>query len=183
MDDLTLTYSAGHLSIGVDDVWPELLPTDKGGYRLLCHARGGVCVDVLLDAPMLEQLGCDCLPHLRLPRPLSYTTAEAEAPFRKPARFFKELDDRLIQLLLREVQADALVFFLWYMKDEELSRKILSNCSERGAELLSADLLAQCVESDPDTAPLARAEEARDTVPYLLKLFDQLAGTEADHER
>jgi flagellar motor switch protein FliG len=50
-----------------------------------------------------------------------------------------ELDDRSIQLLLREVQTDSLVLALKGC-DKELQEKIFKNMSQRAAEMLREDL-------------------------------------------
>lgn len=54
----------------------------------------------------------------------------------------KEVDDRGIQALLREVSSDVLILAL-KGSDEELKEKIFSNMSKRAAELLRDDLEAK----------------------------------------
>jgi flagellar motor switch protein FliG len=54
----------------------------------------------------------------------------------------KEVDDRGIQALLREVSSDLLILAL-KGADEELQEKIFGNMSKRAAELLRDDLEAK----------------------------------------
>ena len=53
----------------------------------------------------------------------------------------KDLDDRGIQVLLREVSSDILILAL-KGSEEELKEKIFSNMSKRAAELMRDDLEA-----------------------------------------
>jgi flagellar motor switch protein FliG len=174
MSELTLTHAAGQLSICLSEAWPELSPTEDGNYRLRCYSAGDDTVDVMLDATALEQLGRACLPHLRPISPVR-TTAEAEAPFREPAYFLKDLDNRAIQLLLREMQSESLIVFLWYMKDPDLIRKMLGNFSERAASMLMDDLFARGGGNDPNSALLIEAEVGRTVVREVLELVTRLA--------
>ena len=175
MSELELTCADDRLTLRLNNAWPELAPAADGDYCLRFYSAEKDTVQLRLDAATLEELGRACLPHLR-PLVPERTTPEAEAPFREPAYFLKELEDSLIRMILREMPSDTLIFFLWYMKDEELIRKVMNNCSERAARMLMEDLFARHGDSgDPDHALKYLAECGRETVREVMALVMCLA--------
>jgi len=88
------------------------------------------------------------LPELDTPHRVA-TDTEA---IRQPARMLLRYDDRSIQLILREIQSDTLLAFLWFMKDAVLLKRVLANMSRRAAEMLMDDLQQDWAGKDPDDA-------------------------------
>ena len=84
------------------------------------------------------------------------------------------LDDRSLQVLLREVQSDDLLDFLWYMKDGEIAKRVFANLSQRAAEMLFDDLELRYGHLNPDTVPQVYIDKARAALLRILESFDQL---------
>jgi len=104
---------------------------------------------VTLTPETLQTLALKCIARLlELNAPLRVAT-DTEA-IRQPARMLLRYDDRSIQLILREIQSDTLLAFLWFMKDAKLLKRILANMSRRAAELLMDDLQQDWADKDPD---------------------------------
>jgi len=75
------------------------------------------------------------------------------------------VDDQGIQLLLREIQSDALIIALKGAK-EELRTKIFKNMSQRAAEMLREDL---------ESKGPVRVSEVEAEQKKILKILRQLA--------
>lgn len=134
---------------------------------------GNDSIVVELTPAALQTLGLQCV--ALMPRiGEQYTVASVEDAYRLPARLLKYLDDRSIQLLLREIQSDALVDFLWYMKDAELIKLMLRNMSERAAEMLMDDLDIQWRGKNPDNALVAYAKRGREAIQDIMTVVRRL---------
>jgi hypothetical protein len=124
---------------------------------------GGDSVVVTLTATALQTLGLQCVALMPMIAPKT-TVASVEEAYRLPARFLKAFDDHSIQVLLRECQSDTLIDFLWYMKDAELIKLLLKNCSQRAAEMLMEDIDGRWRGKNPDTALEFNARCGREAV-------------------
>lgn len=89
-----------------------------------------------------------------------------------------ELDDRSIQLLLREVQSDTLIYFMWFIKDEELIQTIFRNMSQRAGEMLADDLLEISTRyGNPDSERVKKTvlRDAMDSTKYIVSVYNRLS--------
>ena len=145
---------------------------DNGQFTLtIATDNGGVNVNLSLTA--LQSLVRQCEPYLSDGTPTVKFETSADL-FREPALVLKHLDDRSIQCLLRETQSQTLVDFLWYMKDDELIKQILDNCSKRAAALMMDDLECDWQDKDPDNIPQAYARRGRDAVTEVMDVYYKL---------
>lgn len=132
----------------------------------------GSRVDVELNAVTLRTLGLQCIaffqtlaPHLKIDG--------IETMYRKQAEWIKELDPRSIQILLKELQFDTLLYALWYMKDSELMRKIIHGMPFYYAEILIEDL-AHWMGSNPDFASIEDRRRGRSAVQEVTDTASRL---------
>lgn len=140
----------------------------------LSLAVGPDRVVALLSPAALQVLGLQCVAHLPSLAP-QFAVPDAEEAHRLPARWLKELDDRSIQILLRECQSDTLIDFLWYMKDADLLKLMLRNLSQRAAEMLMDDLDTTWRGKNPDRALAPYAKRGRDAVQEIMTIVRRLA--------
>lgn len=97
--------------------------------------------------------------------------------YRYLASSFKELDDRDIQIWLREVQSDSLIYFLWFMKDQDIIERVFKNMSARAAEMLLEDLTAVASSrGDPDSPRVHKGTlaSARQEVQSVMSILNRL---------
>lgn len=170
---LTLSKTGDDLAIRVEGGHLELRHDEDGTYTLMACV-GDDTVEVGMEPAAMQTLALQCAMYFPQLAP-QHTVASVEEAYRLPARFIREMDNRSLQLLLREVESDELTTFLWYMKDAELIRKICRNLSQRAAEMLVDDLSQQWQGQDPDTALDAQAGVGRAAVLHLLSLVRRLA--------
>jgi hypothetical protein len=134
---------------------------------------GNDSVTAELTPTALQNLGLQCVALMPQLGP-QYTIASVEDAYRLPARLLKELDDRSIQLLLRELQSDSLIDFLWYMKDADLIKLMLRNMSERAAEMLMDDLDRRWRGKNPDQALKEHAQSGREATQEIMAIVRRL---------
>lgn len=111
----------------------------KESYLVTLSGKGDDLAQIELSQTALQSLVLQALAYMPQLELGIVVKSEADA-FRKLARSLKGFDNRSIQLLLREVQSDTLVAFLWYMKDGDLVRLVCDNMSKRAGEMLLDDL-------------------------------------------
>lgn len=103
------------------------------------------------------------------------TNAETENLFRKPAQFFRYIDDHSIQEFMREIGTDDLITFLWYMNDQEINQKTYRNMSKKAAELLQDDLTSFRYSAlNPNNCMLRIAIKGRTAVHEALSVYAKL---------
>lgn len=133
----------------------------------------GIAFVAQLSPAALKDLGLQCVALMPALAP-QYSVASVEEAHRMSARLLKELDDRSIQLLLRECQSDVLIDFLWYMKDAGLIKLMLRNCSQRAAEMLLDDLDSTWRGKDPDDTLEVNARRGREAVLAIMTIVRRL---------
>lgn len=134
---------------------------------------GGDSFTAVMTPAELQALGLQCIAHMPSLMP-QVSVASVEEAIRYPARRIKELDDRSIQILLRECQSDVLVDFFWYMKDADLIKLVLRNMSQRAAEMLMDDLDRTWRGKNPDSALEAYARRGREAVTETMTIVRRL---------
>lgn len=145
----------------------------KKSYVVNLSGNGNDLAQIELSPTALQSLVLQALasmPHLE-PR---YTVPDLAEAQRRPARILLEFDDRSIQLLMREVQSDALIDFLWYMKDAALIKRILENMSKRAAEMLMDDLNETWFGKNPDTVLDVFARRGQAAIAEIMSLCEKL---------
>ncbi len=154
---------------------PSFVPDEKSDSQdfAVRFDVGSDSVVVTLTPTALQALGLQCVALMPAIAP-SYTVASVEEAYRLPARMLKEFDDHSIQVLLRECQSDTLIDFLWYMKDAELIKRMLKNCSQRAAEMLMADLDERWRGKNPDTALEVYTRRGREAVLEIMGIARKL---------
>ena len=170
---LTIRKSGDNIAVRIEGGYSDLRQEEDGSYTLYMGV-GEDSVEVGLSPTALQTLGLQCvmfIPEL-LPQ---HTIASVEDSYRFPARLIGHMDNRSMQLMLRETQADDLTTFLWYMKDAELIRKVCRNMSKRAAELLVEDMEQRWRGKDPDTTLESEAGVGRTAVLEILSIVRRLA--------
>ena len=155
------------------DAQPALRQAGAAGRYILAFRTKGSLVEIELDEARLLALGEYCRPLLLAPEPPP-VQPEIDDELREQAMFVKELSDQAIQLLLRELQSDLLIIFLWYMKDAELIRKVMHNCSERAAAMLMEDMVSRKEGQDPDQSSVDQLEDGRLAARTVLQTIKHL---------
>lgn len=156
----------------LENALAQVEAADDGRFHLALIS-GNNQIHATLSPVALQTLGLQCvalMPDLT-PR---YTVANIEDAYRQPALTLKLHSDRTIQLLLREVQAETLVDFLWYMKDRELIMKVVNNMSTRAGEALVQDLNDTWYGKNPDTALESHARRGRQAVVAIMDILQRL---------
>lgn len=161
------------ITLSAQGIAPQLRKDEQGDFSL-CFDLPGCRAEFALDETQVRALGLLCLHHFPDIEPRYAVPSEEEA-FRLPARVFGLVDDRSLQILIRETQFDDLITFLWYMKDEELARRFFRNISGRAGEMLFEDLEARYGHLHPDTAPQVYVEKARAATLKIIETFSRLA--------
>lgn len=152
---------------------PTIAPCDTFGNFQVRFETGSDTAIVTLTSAALQTLGLQCAALMPALFP-AFTVASVEDAYRIPARAMKELDDRSIQLLLRECQSDTLIDFLWYMKDGDLIKLILRNMSERAAEMMMDDITSRWHGKNPDTALIVQAKRGREAILEVMEILRRL---------
>lgn len=171
MPKLTLEKDDSGLHVTVQQAVPSL--AKDGEHFRLRFDVGTDSFTAVLSPAALQTLGLQCIAHLPALAP-QMSVASVEDAIRLPARLLKELDDRSIQLLLRECQSDDLINFLWYMKDAELLKLMLRNLSQRAAEMLMDDLDQTWRGKNPDDTLAIHAKRGREAVEEIMTIVRRL---------
>lgn len=163
------------LSLALDEPEFRLEKAGPHGTRYTLHfEKDGSRVEVELSSAAL-----DALVHqgeALLPRPeIGLPDPEVEKAWRSSAWVLKQLSDRDWQLLLRECQSDGLLVLLWYLKDREIGRAVMRNCSARVAAMLTDDLTHHFFGQDPDLASEAMRRQGRAELTTVIALVHRLA--------
>ena len=169
---LNITKTDNALSVRLRGATPELRVDESGFFTLLMYVNDDQ-VEIDLSPADMQTLGMLCVAHLPGLAP-KYAVANSEDAYRHPARFIKEMDDRDMQLVIRELQCPTIVDFLWYMKDAELIRKILKNISRSAADMLMDDLSDRWHGKNPDTARIRDARTGRAAVEEMLHIIQRV---------
>ena len=162
------------ISLSAAGLFPKLEKDEHGKFSLSLDLQS-MKVSLQLDDAQVRTLGLMCLHHFPYIEPRIIVPEEEDA-YRLPARKIGELDDRSMQILLREVQSDSLINFVWYMKDPELAKLVFTNMSQRAAQMLFEDLNSKYGNQSPDTAPSRVVENARASTLEIIAVFDRLVG-------
>lgn len=180
MSRICLEKDDDGLRVTVHDAVPHLVRTsaDDGEHFELRIEAGSASLVTRLTPAALQTLGLQCVALMPQLAP-QYSVAGSEDAYRLPARLVKELDDRSIQILLRECQSDALIDFLWYMKDAELIKLVLRNLSQRAAEMIMDDLDLRWRGKNPDATLEANARRGREAVCEIMALVRRLIAASA----
>lgn len=161
------------IQLSADGLLPKLEKDELGNYFLILDIPDQP-VQIKLDSSQVRTLGLLCCHYFPNLEPRFVVPSEEEA-YRLPARALVYLDDRSIQLFLREVQSESLIYFLWYMKDPKIVKKIFKNMAVRAAQMLTDDLQAKFEQlNDPDQATLVVIEEGRAEALEVMKILDRL---------
>jgi flagellar motor switch protein FliG len=126
-----------------------------------------------LTPAALQSLVMQCLALMPSIEP-RYAIPDLAEAHRRPARILLEFDDRSIQLLLREIQSDTLIEFLWYMKDGELIKRILDNMSKRAAEMLMDDLNEAWFGKNPEKVLDVFARRGQAAIAEIMSVCEKL---------
>lgn len=121
----------------------------------------------------LQSLVMQCLALMPSIEP-RYAIPDLAEAHRRPARILLEFDDRSIQLLLREVQSDTLLNFIWYMKDTALIKRILDKMSGRAAEMLMDDLNETWFGKNPDKVLNVFARRGQAAIADIMSTCEKL---------
>lgn len=144
------------------------------GVYSIAFQSGADTVNLTLSPDLLTTLGLQCIAHMPQISP-HLAVFGIEGSYRQTAAFIKTLDDRSLQVLLRECGSDTLACFLWYMKDGELIRQVFNNISQRAAEMLMDILEQQWSKRKPDNPASPWVQHGRAATLGMLALARRLA--------
>lgn len=148
----------------------------KDGEFKLTFTENNIDLELELSEMNLKALGLELIRVCPVIKPEIKLDGSNDS-YRYLASDFKDLDDRSIQLWLREVQSDSLIYFLWFMKDREIIERVFKNMSARAAEMLLEDLTAVAnSRGDPDS-PRANKNTlvtARQEVQSVISILNRL---------
>jgi len=161
------------LNITISDVIPTLEPGEKEGmFQLKLATRGGNVL-INLDSIAVQSIGVQFLEYLPTLFQ-NHNPAEIEENCRQSAWVVANLDNRSIQLLLRECMFHTWIDFLWYMKNERLIHRVFENCTQRCASQLMEDLDGRYRNLNPDTASPALVKKGRKAMTSILETLHRL---------
>jgi len=100
-----MTDTLPNITLSVQGIAPQLRKDEQGGFSL-CFDLPGWCAAFALDAAQVRALGLLCLYYFPDIEPRYAVPSEEEA-WRLPARKIGLLDDRSLQILLRETQSEV----------------------------------------------------------------------------
>ena len=169
---ISLSKEGRSFQIQVNGVPPDLTRGDEGNFTLHLRLDGaqvaiGFCPVFFQTLAMLTLAQQPTLaPQLNI--------EGTEAAYRLPAAFLKELDDRALKLLLREVQSEHMAEVLWYMKDADLTRNVCRNMSKGASERLMKDLDSRWHGCNPDAATPENRRSGRLALINLLNITRRL---------
>jgi hypothetical protein len=103
------------------------------------------------------------------------TEVEVARAWRKSLGILKRLDDHAWQMWLREIQSDTLIIALWYLKDRDIAKAVMRNCSKQTAERLTDDLDNRYHGQDPDESSLEMLNGAQGNLTEMLSMLYRLA--------
>ncbi len=130
-----------------------------------------------LNSAQIQILGLKCVHYIPDIEP-KFAVASEEDVFRIPVKEIITLEDREIQIIMREAQAGDTQQLIWYMQDTEgFASKFLNNMSQRAAEIMRDDLESHYGEQHPDTAESHRTEKARKATLHILNIAKHLQRT------
>ena len=92
---------------------------------------------------------------------------------RAPGLFLVSMDDRTLQILIRELEPDTLIRFLWYMKNDKLVKKVVKNCSRTAGDFLIEDL-ELLKRTDPDETTGLFAKSGQDAIKHVIKIYNEI---------
>lgn len=146
---------------------------DDAYHLSLTTGDGGRMQGIVLNEAQVRTFALAAL-HLLPDFTPKYAVPDEQEIYRLPARKLAQLDDHSIQVWLREMEADTLINFLWFMNDEALAEKVVRNMSAVAGKMLAEDLNAKYGELDPDTAPMAYVAPARQAAIEAVDVFERL---------
>ena len=173
MSKFTLEKNDKGMCVTLTHATPTIAPDDTPGNFQLRFETGTDTAIITLTSSALQTLGLQCAALMPALFP-AFTVAGVEDAYRVPVRAMKEMDDRSIQLLLRECQSETLIDFLWYMKDGDLIKLILRNMSERAAEMMMDDITHRWHGKNPDTSLLIHARRGREAILEVMGILRRL---------
>lgn len=145
---------------------------ENGNYQLEFNTESGKS-RVNLSPNEMQNIGLQCLLYFPWLEPSVKIKSLAET-YRMPAKKIRLLGDRPIQLLLREIQSETLVDFLWFMKDADLTKLIFRNMSSRAADMLFDDLRFKYFGKNPDKIYSDDGKQAvQDVLDAVNRLIDE----------
>lgn len=155
------------------DATPKLARRDSETFEIVFGSPNANASVIQLSEHQLLTLSLLALNQLPDLVPTIAVPDENEA-YRLPARKLALLDNRSMQRLIRELDADTLENFLWFMNDDHLANKVVNNMSAVAGQMLVEDLRIRYAEHHPDLVPLAYANLARPAVGQVLDIYSRL---------
>lgn len=94
---------------------------------------------------------------------------------RLPTKVLLTLADSCLKSLIREVEVELWVDFLWYINDARLARKVLAFSSPQLANTLMHDISIRWQSVNSDTATEMELEKGKRAMEKVLGMFQKLA--------
>lgn len=126
------------------------------------------------DSELFIELDEDSMRQLNLALEISASHA-ANPPVRWQTQRLMVLEDRCLQVLIRNLERSALVDWLWYLNDAHLIRKVVACCSNHAGEALINDLCDRWMGIPPERASREQQERGRQALTAVMATFRRLA--------
>mgnify|MGYP003404594782 FL=1 len=97
---------------------------------------------------------------------------------RFPCELIRDIEDRQVQIFLREIQAEELIDFMWIMSDARIIQKLVDNCSYRAGTMLMDDLTKKWHGKKPDQASKEALQMGVDALMTVARILDEIIDTE-----
>jgi hypothetical protein len=150
-----------------------LLSDEYSGFTLeLCAGNNDINVKLNLDLHQVRTIAMLCLQHVPDIDPRFASLTELEL-IRLPAQGIKNLDDRCIQQVMREIQGDDLIELLWIMNCKDLTVKVMKNISIRAAEMLLDDMSAK-FNTPPEKSLAKQIECGKSAITKISEILDRM---------
>lgn len=175
MEKLSLIQQLdGSLKIDLDATHISLQKKDYNYVLCVNYGNSKDTITIRLNPILLKTLGFQILPSL-MDEEITDANIVIESVYREEVKDkILNYDDRSIQILIREIPADILVDFLWYMKNKDIILKILSNCSKRASKLLFEQLQHKWTNKNPDNCSIQEVKLGRKALFEICETMQKL---------
>jgi hypothetical protein len=174
MSRLTLHQPKTGTTLHLENVIFDLQVDEYGVSVIHCTADNQQ-VELRFGDIALQNLALQCASFLPELAP-QFNLARREDPWRLPVQFIKEVDQKSICLLIRELayEPGTLADFLWYIRDEEMTGHFLNNMTQRFGAELREEIEQRCHGKNPDQASPEDVRTGHDAIIAVLHNLQRL---------
>lgn len=173
--NLAIEYCDSRINVSSAAVYDHISPQPDGTYRM--DFRGSNGNIALTISPLSHYLLQQSLHPQAICNGQSVNMTWINT-LRFPCELIRDIEDRQVQLFLREIQAEVLIDFMWIMCDARIIQKLVDNCSYRAGALLMEDLTKKWHGKKPDQASKEALQRGVDALMTAARILDEIIDTE-----